>query len=348
MILDDVNKFQEIDPQNYLGLIDALPLQLSSGWELGHALALRLPTWEGISRTCILTLGGVTAASDLLAAYAATNCQVPVTIHEEELPAWSHGSETLVLALVHSNDPATIKVLNSAANRGCRMLVISDKPELRADVIQSGGICWDSENYAPARVNVGSFFSKILAAFFHLGLIPNPGKELHSAIQRMSDQKSTLTSSSPLRSNPAKRLAGQLMGRHVAIFCAGSMAPVARRWKNQINEVAKAWAQWESLPDACYSSAAGILEPENALEHTMALFLHAPNDPPHQTENLMQIRRTYLQAGIGTDTYMAQGESLLENLWTALYFGDYVSYYLALLYGVDPASDFSLFSITRV
>jgi glucose/mannose-6-phosphate isomerase len=37
-----------------------------------------------------------------------------------------------------------------------------------------------------------------------------------------------------------------------------------------------------------------------------------------------------------TDVYEGLGESRLAHIWTALHFGDYVSYYLAMAYGSDP------------
>jgi glucose/mannose-6-phosphate isomerase len=44
----------------------------------------------------------------------------------------------------------------------------------------------------------------------------------------------------------------------------------------------------------------------------------------------------FLQAGIGTDSVWASGMSRLAQMWSLLQMGDYVSYYLALNYGVDP------------
>ena len=41
-------------------------------------------------------------------------------------------------------------------------------------------------------------------------------------------------------------------------------------------------------------------------------------------------------AGLSVDTYRAQGSGPLAHLWTTLHFGDYLAYYLALLYDVDP------------
>ena len=40
--------------------------------------------------------------------------------------------------------------------------------------------------------------------------------------------------------------------------------------------------------------------------------------------------------GIGTDTIEASGDTPLEQLWTAVHLGDYVAYYLAMIYGADP------------
>lgn len=40
--------------------------------------------------------------------------------------------------------------------------------------------------------------------------------------------------------------------------------------------------------------------------------------------------------GVGTDFVNASGDSRLAQLWTALHFGDYFAYYLAMAYGVDP------------
>ena len=39
--------------------------------------------------------------------------------------------------------------------------------------------------------------------------------------------------------------------------------------------------------------------------------------------------------GLGTDT-TAPGNLALANQWAALHFGDYLAYYLAMIYGVDP------------
>jgi len=40
--------------------------------------------------------------------------------------------------------------------------------------------------------------------------------------------------------------------------------------------------------------------------------------------------------GMNTDYIDARGNTLLAHMWTLILFGDYMSYYLAMGYGVDP------------
>ena len=69
MNLDDYISFKQIDPQDIITLIDHLPDQLETAWQLGQVLDL--PAWEGLSQIVVTGLGGSAIGADLLAAYIA-------------------------------------------------------------------------------------------------------------------------------------------------------------------------------------------------------------------------------------------------------------------------------------
>jgi glucose/mannose-6-phosphate isomerase len=52
----------------------------------------------------------------------------------------------------------------------------------------------------------------------------------------------------PTADNPAKQLAWSMVDRLAIVTASGFMAPVARRWKAQLNENSKAMAVFEALP----------------------------------------------------------------------------------------------------
>ena len=335
MDLDDVKSFASLDPQNMLGEIDNLPRQLQSAWELGQQLPL--PDFKGINRILISGMGGSAIGADLLAAYITPACQIPVIVHRDyDLPAWARGPQTLVIASSHSgNTEETLAIFETAIQAKCHLLAICTGGELEQRAIAQHVPVWKFTHAGQPRAAVGFSFGILLAAFARMGLIPDPGKELLEALAGMYSQQETLRALVPVVQNPAKRMAGQLVGRWVNVYGSGILAPVARRWKGQINEIAKAGAGFELLPEADHNALAGLENPA-VLMHTMTLFLRAPSDHPRNHLRADLTRHGFMVAGLNTDVYNANGESCLAHLWTALHFGDYLAYYLAMAYGMDP------------
>jgi glucose/mannose-6-phosphate isomerase len=335
MDLDNVKSFAKLDPRNMLGEIDNLPKQLQSAWELGQQPPL--PDSQGISRVLISGMGGSAIGADLLAAAIAPACQVPVIVHRDyELPAWVCDQQTLVIASSHSgNTEETLAVFEAAGQAGCRLLAVCTGGELEQRAIDRRVPVWKFTHAGQPRAAVGFSFGLLLAVFARMGLIPDPEKELLEALAGMRSQQETLRAQVPVAQNLAKRIAGQLVGRWVNVYGSGILAPVARRWKGQVNELAKAGAGFEFLPEADHNALAGLENPE-VLMQTMTLFLRAPSDHPRNHLRADLTRHGFMIAGLNTDVYNANGESRLAHLWTALHFGDYMAYYLAMAYGMDP------------
>jgi len=339
MNLDDFTSFKQLDSQNMLGEIDNLPGQLQSAWELGQTFdAVDAP---GISRVVISGMGGSAIGADLLAAYIAPACRVPVFVSRDYgLPAWARGPETLVIASSHSgNTEETLEAFEAARKAECRILVICTGGELEIRAVAGGVPVWKFDHKGQPRAATGFSFGLLLAAFSRMGLIDPPKKvtiEVITAVEAMKKQQESLQADVPVVQNPAKRQAGQLVGRWVNVYGSGVLAPVARRWKGQVNEIAKAGAGFEALPEADHNALAGLVNPADILSRTMTLFLRAPSDHPRNHLRADLTREEFMVEGMNTDFYDAKGDSPLAHIWTTLHFGDYMAYYLAMAYGVDP------------
>lgn len=334
--LNQIEHFAELDPQDMLGEIKGLPQQLQAAWSLGQGFDL--PDWDGIQRVLITGMGGSAIGADLLLAYTTPLCPLPVVVQRDYgLPAWAQGPETLVIASSHSgNTEETLSSFEQAVANQCRILAISTGGQLAAQAEASRAALWQFEHHGQPRAAVGYSFGLLLAAFNRLGLVPDVEEELQDAIQVMQDQQTQLDISVPVTDNPAKRLAGQCFGRWVAVMGADLLAPVARRWKGQISEIAKAWAQFEFLPEADHNTLAGLHNPEQALQDTMVIFLRGQANHPRNQLRTRFTKEILMLAGLNTDFFDVKGETRLAQLWSALHFGDYLAYYLAMAYGVDP------------
>jgi glucose/mannose-6-phosphate isomerase len=336
MNLDDVTVFAEIDRQGMYAHILGLPEQLRQAWRLGQQL--ELPGWTGIQQVLIAGMGGSAIGAELLAAWAAPTCKTPIHIlRDYDLPAWANGSHTLVIGSSHSgNTEETLSAFKQALQRGCRCLALSTGGALEQTAGGAAVPAWIFEHHGQPRTAVGYSFGLLLALFARLHLVEDPQDELVSAVESMLHQQESLRAEMPAARNPAKRMAGQLMGRFAVVLGSGVLAPVARRWKGQISEIAKAWAQFEFLPEADHNSVAGVLEPQDHLSNLMVLFLRGAADHPRNRLRSDLTRKVLMLEGLNTDFIDAQGETPLANLWTCLHMGDFVAYYLAMAYGVDP------------
>lgn len=337
MDLDETFAFRRVDAQNYLREIESLPLQLEEAWKLGQTA--ELAGQPPVSRVVICGMGGSGIGAALLASYVAPVCRVPVFVHRDYgLPAWARGAETVVIASSHSgNTEETLDAFEAGRRNGCYLLALCTGGELERRARACGAPVWKFEHPGQPRAAVGFSFGLLLAAFTRLGLLPfeDVAAALAGAIRAMRTQEETIGASIPLARNPAKQLALQLAGKWVNVFAAGFLAPVARRWKGQINELAKAGAGFEILPEADHNTLAGIERPD-VLRSTCTVFLSASLDHPRNRLRSELTRRVLVNAGLLTAWYEAQGETSLAQIWTALQFGDYAAYYLALTYGVDP------------
>jgi len=336
MNLDDTTAFLKIDTNNMIELIDSLPQQLLEAWQVSKDYPL--PIWKNVRQVLICGLGGSAIAADLLTAWLEPQCKVPLFVHRNyELPAWAGGEETVVIASSHSGN--TEEVLTSfqrAIDQRCRVIALTRGGELARLANQKDIPVWVIHHPGPPRAAVGYSFGLLLSIVARLHLINDPSAEVEAAVEAMRQHQQWLKPAVPLAQNPAKRLAGQLLNRWVVFLAADFLAPVARRWKGQVNELAKAWAEFEVLPEADHNTLAGLLHPENNLSHFMAVFLRSSL---YHQRNILRTdltKQAFLCEGLNIDFYEPRGNTALTQQWVALHFGDYLAYYLAMLYEVDP------------
>ena len=337
MNLDDLDRFKQLDSQNMLGEIDNLPDQLGHAYQFG--LKLPFPDWKDFKQVVIAGMGGSAIGADLLASYCASLSPIPVSVHRDyDLPLFARGAETLVICSSHSgNTEETLSAFEVAHKAGCRIVAVCTGGELAKRAQENNIALWTFDHAGQARSAVGFSFGLLLAMFQRLGFIPDQKEAMDDALVYIKRSQQHFKADIPAVKNPAKRYAGQLMGRWVTFMASGLLTAVARRWKAQINELAKAGANFEFIPEANHNTLAGTMNPQETLNaHSMTLFLRAPSDHPRNRLRSDLTRKTFMLEGMNTDYVDARGDTPLAHMWTLIIFGDYMAYYLAMGYGVDP------------
>ena len=336
MLLDNHQDFKKLDPQNMLAEIEGLPDQLVAAWDLGQKQDL--PNLSKIRQIVIAGMGGSAIGADLLASYATATCSVPISVHRDyDLPAFAHGAETLFIASSHSgNTEETLTAFDAAQKASCTIIVVTTGGKLAQKAAEANIPVWKFAHAGQPRAAVGFSFGLLLTLLVRAGFLPADQVNVAETVADMKSQQETLRADIVAEQNPAKRAAGQAVGRWVTVFGSNYLSVVARRWKGQINEIAKAGANFEFLPEADHNTLAGTQNPHEILLKTHSIFLRAPSDHPRNRLRSDATRKIFMLEALSTDTCDAHGKSPLSHTWTTLLFGDYMSYYLAMIYGVDP------------
>lgn len=336
MNLDHPEEFHKIDQDNMLEHINNLPNQLGDSWKL--STQYDIPNWKNIQKVVAVGMGGSAIAADLISHYLSLSCKIPFIVHRDyELPYWARGSETLVIACSHSgNTEETISAYDQAIVNNCHVISITTGGSLAEKAHKNRTPLWMYNYQSQPRAAIGYSFSMVLAILHRLNIIPNHENELFHITKTLNHVKIKYQPDIKIIHNPAKRIAGQLIDRYIITIAYGYLSPVARRWKTQINELAKSWANFEIIPEINHNTLSGTEYPSELLNRLMALFFRIPDDQSRNSLRMELTQRAFMLQGIGTDYIHTAGTSPLENMWMMLHLGDYVAYYLSMGYGVNP------------
>ena len=339
MNLDDLDLFKQIDRSNMIAQINGLPDQLQSAWDLAQTLPL--PQLDDIHNIILSAMGDSGSAAELVVASVSSSLKLPVSVHRGYgLPA-SATDKTLVVCLSHSgNSEEVLDAFESALKNGCKIIVISTGGKLTERAQANNLPVWNFTYSGMDTTAIAYPYALTLALFARLGFIPDPSKDVAEAVAMMKRSQQHIVPEMIAAKNPAKRYAGQLVGRWVTFVATENLAPVAYRWKTQINQLAKAGANFEIIPEATHNTLIATINPNPTLNaHTMTLFIRAPSDHPRNKLRSDLMRQAFMLEALNTDVIDARGDSVIAHLWTLIIFGDYMAYYLAMAYGADPSEE---------
>lgn len=334
--LDNWTLFHETDPDDMLSRIAELPQQCRDAWANVQSLELP-PEYRQVNRIVVLGMGGSAIGGDLLRALAEPECALPiVTNRDYTVPAFVN-AETLVIASSYSgNTEETLSAFTQARERGAKLLAITTDGELAQRARELGvpllTFCYESQ----PRAALGYSLVSLIGVVQKLGQIGDKSDDLEEAIAVMESLQKEIGETVPVTENPAKQLAKRLYGHLPLIYGAGYLAEVAHRWKTQLNENAKAWSFFEQLPELNHNAVVGYRFPEELAERIVVVMFASSLDHPRNNARLQVTQEILTKHGIACETIEARGKSPLAQMLSAVHFGDYVSFYLAMVHEVDP------------
>ena len=162
------------------------------------------------------------------------------------------GPRTLAFAISYSGDTEeTVEMARGALDAGARLMTVTCGGALGELARERGALnlpC--TPGIAMPRTALGAMLAPVLSVFFRMGLMPEAHASLVKAQEQLARRREQCKPEVEGTKNPARELARKIGRTIPLVHGAGGLGAVAAmRWKQSVNENAKAPAFWNVYPE---------------------------------------------------------------------------------------------------
>lgn len=301
-----------------------------------------LPEFDNI---CICGIGASALAGDIMADYTAevSDTFIPV-IRGIWTPRWIT-SKTLAIIISYSgNTHETLISFKQIMSRGARIVAITSGGELGKGVADHGGKVVTMPSGLQSRGAIGYMLGYLANVIQRLGIC-DAADVLRSMLPSLRDRCASLGMGGDDRE--AEEIAKRLYGKVPVIYTPANMQSSAVRWKTQINENCKAMCFDGSIPEFNHNEIIGWTDDKSNNKKFVPVILYDDGASGTLKSMIEASMKVVGDKEIRFTVHHFNGDSNLEKNLRCIILGDFVSLYLADLYGVDPASDDAVIDAKR-
>jgi glucose/mannose-6-phosphate isomerase len=307
-----------------LDAVRAMPDHLRDAlWRIESA---RAPTMEAPA-AFVCGMGGSAIGGDLATAALSDRLTKPLfTVRGYELPPWAPAGSAVLCSSYSGNTEETLACYAAAEALGAQRLAATTGGELAEAARRDGVPVIGLPAGLQPRAAVGYMFC--VAA--ELAALALAGPRIHTEIDAAASHLGSSFSAAETR---ASEIAA-LIGDATPVICGSDLtAPVAYRWKTQINENAKHPAFSSVLPEADHNELEGWTGAEGRFA---AIFLEDRDQHPRERKRFELTAKTVAPRAASVITLEAEGESRTERILHSVMLGDLLAIELANARGIDP------------
>jgi glucose/mannose-6-phosphate isomerase len=335
--LDDPRVYQQQDPAGMLARIKELSWQCQHAYESAMKLELP-PNYAGVDKVVILGMGGSAIGGDLVRSLAQSESGIPVIVHRDYgLPAFVDDNTLLIASSYSGNTEETLSAFEPALKIKAKKLAMTTGGKLKEMAEANNVPVFKIDYKAQPRAALGFSFLPTLGVLQKLGFISDKSADVAETVKVLEQLSARLDEKSPLADNPAKQMAQRIYGKLPVVYGAGILAEAAHRWKTQINENGKAWAFYEVFPELNHNATVGFQFPPEVISRLHVILLRSPLFNQRVKLRYEVTCELLERAGVKYEYVDSEGNSPLSQMMSTVMTGDFVSYYLAILYRVDPS-----------
>jgi glucose/mannose-6-phosphate isomerase len=324
---------KKLDKGFILESVKSLPAQCEQAWN--EVKKIKIPAnYKNIENIIVCGMGGSNIGTDFLRNVFYKDIKVPISIVADyALPGYASSKSLIIISSYSGNTEESLTCLNKAIKNKCKIVAITAGGKLadKAKAKKIPAYIFDPV-FNPSgqpRMGLGYSIMAQLGIIKKLNLIRFSEKEIKKAIIDLIGNKNL--------ENKAQGLAEQIQGKIPIILTTGSLAGNAHILANQINENAKSFSAYFIIPELNHHLLEGLSHPD-ANRNLVFLFLESKSSDARIKKRIAITKKVIQKAKLNYLSYEISSKAKLSEAIEVLALGGYLSFYLAMLYKVDPSS----------
>jgi len=325
-----------IDKSNYIRFLVEFPDQLRD------ALAIEIPGTAkqktDIHNIVVAGMGGSAIGGELVQSIYYDEIPVPLQIvRDYNLPSFVNRSSLVIVSSYSGNTEETLSAYGQALQTGAAVICITTGGMLAQNAERDGiPVVFLPKGYQP-RAAVGFSAIPLLRILNGYGLLSEKISGIDETINCLRNLNRKYSPENGEQSGPFK-LARRIKGKIPVIYTGSPPFYVlGTRWRCQLNENAQILAYSNTIPELNHNEIMGWDKEASNVGVVFVIFLRDKEESTAIARR-MDITQEIIRKHSGEFAEVrSTGKSVFAKVFSLLYYGDYTSYYLALINQKDPS-----------
>lgn len=339
MNLNNLKIYKKYDTDKIAESISALHLQLAQ-----LCTNAKIEKLKNINNIVINGMGGSNLGARIIKTALDENLKIPLNIAPGyHVPKYVNNNTLYIISSYSGNTEEPLSAYKQANKQGAKIVAITSNVDNKLKkLIKKNKIpsyLFDPKNNPSKQPRLGIGYSVIgiITILSKIGLLKISQNDIKQAITYIKEKNKILEIKINENKNIAKKLALQLHGKIPILVGAEFLSGNMHILRNQLNECSKLFSSYLLLPELNHYAMEGLVNPTNNPKNLIFLFIDSKLYDPRIQKRSKLTKQAIAKNKIKTIVYELNGKTKLTQSIELLQLSSWLSYYLGILYKVNPA-----------
>lgn len=323
--------------------INLFPDQIKQAWEEVSNLKIDVSDFKGIKNILVAGMGGSALGARVVDSLNFEVLDFPLeVITGYHLPAYADSQTFVLISSYSGNTEETLSCLEEAITKKCKIFILTGGGKLAGLAREKKIPAYVFEDrYNPSkqpRLGLGYSLAAEIALLARLGFVRLTEGMISEVINYLNKMRAEVFSGANLKDNFAKKIAHSLKDRIIILVSSEHLIGASHAFKNMLNENSKTFAVRFSLPELNHHLLESLSFPKNNKQTLKVLFIDSEIFDEEIQKRIKITKEVVKKNSVPYTALEVKGRTRLIQVFETIYLGSYISYYLALINQVDPAT----------